>query len=78
MIYIVNRKYYFTALAPAIEQAKQVLRERADKPINEIFKVTQGKKNGYCVALCDEWEKVGNKNLLKVVICVASIESEAK
>jgi hypothetical protein len=73
MIYVVNRKYYFYSLEQAIEQAKQILRERASEPVNEIFNITKGKKGGYCVALCDNWWKVGNSNLLRVVIQTAQI-----
>ena len=73
MIYVVNRKYYFYSLEQAIEQAQQILRERASEPINEIFNITKGKKGGYCVALCDNWWKVGNSNLLRVTIQTAQI-----
>ena len=73
MIYVVNRKYYSYSLEQAIEQAKQILRERASEPINEIFNITKGKKGGYCVTLCDNWWKVGNSNLLRVAIQTAQI-----
>ena len=68
MVYIVNRKYYYSSLNGAIEKAKEILQERAFSPINEIFQITQGKRGGYCVTLCDDWTKVGNDKLLKVVI----------
>lgn len=77
MIYIVNCKYYFYSLEQAIERAKQILRERASEPINETFNITKGKKGGYCVALCDNWWKVGNSNLLRVVIQTTQVENNA-
>lgn len=77
MIYITNRKYYSNKLESAIEQAKQILRERASKPINEVFNITKGKKGGYCVALYDDWRKVGNSNLLRVIIQTTQIENNA-
>lgn len=68
MIYIVNSKYYYNNLDNAISKAKTILEERANRPINYNFKITQGKKGGYCVTLQDQWEKVGNLNLLRVII----------
>jgi hypothetical protein len=75
-MYIVNRKYYYSSLEQAIECAKQILRKRAYAPINEQFKITQGKKRGYCVALCDDWKKVGNSNLLRVIIQTVEIDKK--
>lgn len=73
MLYIVNRKYHYTNLGDAIVKAKTILEERAIEPINRVFKITIGRKGGYCVALLDNWEKVGNANLLKVVIQTVSV-----
>ena len=74
MLYIVNRKYYYNNLDLAISKAKAILRDRADEPINDNFKVTVGKKGGYCVTLLDSWEKVGNSNLLRVTIQTVNLE----
>jgi hypothetical protein len=77
MIYIVNGKYYYTNLDIAISKAKAILEKRANAPINYDFKITKGKKGGYCVALQDNWEKVGNSNLLKVIIQSTSFSNNA-
>lgn len=77
MIYIVNSKYYYTNLDDAILKAKAILEERANESINYDFKITQGRKGGYCVALQDNWEKVGNSNLLKVIIKTTSFSDDA-
>lgn len=65
-IYIVNSKYYYTDLNIAIEKAKDILRERGGT--TEKFTITEGKNHGYCVHLDDEWWRVGNSNLLNVII----------
>jgi hypothetical protein len=74
MIYITNRKHYFKNLENAIEKAKEILRNRANQSITNEFKVTKGKNSGYCVTLLDNWEKVGNINLLRVSIQTANFE----
>ena len=74
MIYITNRKHYFNNLDNAIEKAEEIIRNRANQPITNKFKITKGKNNGYCVTLLDNWEKVGNVNLLKVSIQTANFE----
>lgn len=74
MIYITNCKFYFSNLQMAIEKAKEIIRNRANQPINNNFKISKGKKNGYCVALLDDWGKVGNINLLKVIIQTVQCE----
>lgn len=75
MIYIVNSKYHYNNLDNAISKAKTILEERANRPINHNFKITQGKKGGYCVTLQDRWEKVGNLNLLRVIIRPISLSN---
>jgi hypothetical protein len=73
MLYIVNRKYYCYDRNEALTKAMNILRERATEPINDKYKISTGKKGGLCVTLLDDWKKVGNANLLKVVIQVVSI-----
>lgn len=70
MLYIVNCKYYCHDQDEALIKAKNILRERATEPINDKYKISVGKKGGLCVTLLDDWKKVGNVNLLKVVIQV--------
>lgn len=77
MIYIVNGKYYYTNLDDAISKAKAILEGRANVPINYNFKITRGRRGGYCVALQDSWEKVGNSNLLRVIIQSAFFQKNA-
>lgn len=74
-IFVVNRKYYIDNLENAILKAKEIIAERATSPINNCWVITQGKKKGYCVKLLDDWSKVGNSNLLKVIIQVVEIEN---
>lgn len=64
--YKVNNRFYFS-LNDAIEYAKEVIRNRYYIPsqCNENWKITKGKKGGYCVAVLDEWSKVGNIHLLQ-------------
>ena len=73
-IFVVDRKYYFKELENAFSRAKEIIAERASAPINNSFLITQGKKGGYCVKLLDDWIKVGNSNLLKVVVSVVEVE----
>ena len=73
-VYVVNRKYYLDNLETAIEKAKEIIQSRANQPINNNFKITEGKHNGYCVTLLDSWYKVGNINLLRVSIQTIKIE----
>lgn len=67
-IYIINGKYYTDNYDKAVEKAKEILRDRSTYCIKEDFTITKGKRNGYCVHLNDNWEKVGNTNLLNVII----------
>ena len=77
-IYIVNRKYYIANLDAALDKAKDILRDRAKELGNTItnneYRITRGKNKGYCVTLLDDWEVVGNKNLLRVAIQVSKLE----
>lgn len=72
-IYIVNAKYFYTDLDVAFEKAKAILRERGGT--SESYTITSGKNQGYCVHLNDDWEKVGNRNLLSVMIRIVKTEN---
>lgn len=72
-IYIVCRKYYIRNLSDAFQKAKEILRKRALEHSHcaldeNKWKITLGKKKGWCVASLDDWQKVGNSNLLRVII----------
>lgn len=69
-LYLVNNKYYFNDLSFATEKAKEIVRSRYFKKYscNELWKITQGKHNGFCVKCEDDWYKVGNIHYLQVAI----------
>ena len=74
--YKVHNQFFFL-LDAAIEHAKNIIRGRYYTPqyqCNEQWKVTQGKKQGYCVAVLDDYWKVGNVNLLRVTIQTIQIQ----
>ena len=72
--YKVNNRFYFS-LDVAIEYAKEVIRKRYYNPsqCSENWKITKGKKGGYCITILDEWNKVGNINLLRESISTIEI-----
>lgn len=72
-MYIVNAKYYYLQLDQALQKAKNILLERGNL-VNSTFKISQGKKGGYCVHLNERWEVVGNVNLLNVIIREVEIQ----
>lgn len=67
--YNVNDRFYFS-LNDAIGYGKEIIRSRYyDRfQCSEKWKITQGKKGGYCVTVLDEWDKIGNINLTRVSI----------
>lgn len=67
---------YFLSLDDAIEYAKHKIRERYYKQYecSEIWKITEGKNHGYCVAVQDDWAKIGNLNLMRNSIRTITIE----
>lgn len=64
--YKVNNRFYFS-LKNAIEYAKEVIRKRYfnQSLCSENWKISKGKKGGYCVAVLDEWEKIGSTMLMR-------------
>jgi hypothetical protein len=64
--YKVNDRFYFS-LNDAIEYGKEVIRKRYydEYQCSEEWKITQGKKGGYCVTVIDDWFKIGNINLTR-------------
>lgn len=87
-IYCVNRTHYFRSLKKAIEHAKIILTKRCAEQrkinkalktiINPQYKITQGKKGGYCVKLLEDWTMVGNPGLLNVTISTHELDMEEK
>ena len=73
--YQTSDKFFFN-LNDAIEYAKQKIRERYYNPseCSEIWKITEGKNHGYCVAVQDDWTKIGNSNLMRNTIRTIIIE----
>lgn len=67
--YKVNNRY-FSNLQDAIDCAKQIIRDRYYhiNECSENWRISVGKKGGYCVHIIDDWSKIGNADLQNVII----------